>query len=101
MCFERIFVTDCYNVPSAAGQPRDSAEGGGSAQQESQDVCKVQVQEQTPVIAPKTFPIAIVSRQIPVIMIKTSQELRMLSSVTFNCQVTKIVKNSSSQLSEM
>ena len=32
---------------------------------------------------------------------KTSQELRMLSSVTLNCQVTKIVKKSSSQLSEM
>ena len=55
------------NVPTAAGQPRDSAEGGGSAQQESQDVCKVQVQEQTPVIASKTSPMAIVSRQTPVI----------------------------------
>ena len=33
--------------------------------------------------------------------IETSQELRMLSSVTPNCQVTKIVKKSSSQLSEM
>ena len=32
---------------------------------------------------------------------KTSQELRMLSSVTLNCQVTKFVKKSSSQLSEM
>ena len=32
---------------------------------------------------------------------ETSQELRMLSSVTLNCQVTKIVKKSSSQLSEM
>ena len=32
---------------------------------------------------------------------KTSQELRMLSRVTLNCQVTKIVMNSSSQLSEM
>ena len=31
---------------------------------------------------------------------KTSQELRMLSSYT-NCQVTKIVKKWSSQLSEM
>ena len=29
---------------------------------------------------------------------KTSQELRMLSSVTLNCQVTKIVMNSGSQL---
>ena len=55
------------NVPTAAGQPRDGAEGGGSAQQESQDVCKVQVQEQTPVIASKTSPMAIVSRQTPVI----------------------------------
>ena len=32
---------------------------------------------------------------------KTSQELRMLSSVTLNWQVTKIVMNSGSQLSEM
>ena len=32
---------------------------------------------------------------------KTSQELRMLSSVTINCQVTKIVMNSGSQLSEL
>ena len=31
---------------------------------------------------------------------KTSQELRMLSSVTINCQITKIVMNSGSQLSE-
>ena len=29
---------------------------------------------------------------------KTSQELRMLSSVTLDCQVTKIVMNSGSQL---
>ena len=33
--------------------------------------------------------------------IKTSQELRMLSSVTINCQVTKIVMNSGSQLLEL
>ena len=32
---------------------------------------------------------------------KTSQELRMLSSVTINYQVTKIVMNSGSQLSEL
>ena len=32
---------------------------------------------------------------------KTLQELRMLSSVTINCQVTKIVMNSGSQLSEL
>ena len=32
---------------------------------------------------------------------KTSQELRMLSSVTLNCQVTKIVMNKGSQLSEL
>ena len=31
----------------------------------------------------------------------TSQELRMLSSVTINCQLTKIVMNSGSQLSEL
>ena len=36
-----------------------------------------------------------------VMCIQTSQELRMLSSVTINCQVTKIVSNSSSQLSEL
>ena len=33
--------------------------------------------------------------------IQTSQELRMLSSVTLNCQATKIVMNSGSQLSEL
>ena len=32
---------------------------------------------------------------------KTSQELRMLSSVTLNCQVTKIEMDSGSQLSEL
>ena len=32
---------------------------------------------------------------------KTSQELGMLSSVTINCQITKIVLNSGSQLSEL
>ena len=32
---------------------------------------------------------------------KTLQELRMLSSVTINCQVKKIVMNSGSQLSEL
>ena len=32
---------------------------------------------------------------------QTSQELRMLSSVTLNCQVTMIVMNSGSQLSEL
>ena len=31
--------------------------------------------------------------------LKTSQELRMLSSVTINCQVTMIVMNPGSQLS--
>ena len=31
----------------------------------------------------------------------TSQELRMLSSVTINCQITKIVMISGSQLSEL
>ena len=35
------------------------------------------------------------------IMDKTSQELRMLSSVTLNCQITKIVMNPGSQLSEL
>ena len=34
-------------------------------------------------------------------MMKTSQELRMLSSVTLDCQGTKIVMNSGSQLSEL
>ena len=32
---------------------------------------------------------------------KTSQELRMLSSVTIHCQITTIVMNSGSQLSEL
>ena len=32
---------------------------------------------------------------------KKSQEWRMLSSVTLNCQATKIVMNSGSQLSEL
>ena len=32
---------------------------------------------------------------------ETSQELQMLFSVTLNCQVTMIVMNSGSQLSEM
>ena len=32
---------------------------------------------------------------------ETSQELQMLSSVTINCQVTKIVINPGSQLSEL
>ena len=32
---------------------------------------------------------------------KTSQELRMLLSVTLNCQATKIVVNSGSHLSEL
>ena len=36
-----------------------------------------------------------------VICFQTSQELRMLSSVTINCQITKIVMNSGSQLSEL
>ena len=36
------------------------------------------------------------------VLLKTSQEeLQMLSNVTLNCQVTKIVMNSSSQLSEL
>ena len=35
------------------------------------------------------------------VIYKTSQELRMLSSVTINCQITKIVMNSGSQLSEL
>ena len=32
---------------------------------------------------------------------KTSQELRMLSNVTLNCQVAKIVMNSDSQWSKL
>ena len=32
---------------------------------------------------------------------ETLQELRMLSSVTLNCEVTKVVKSSGSQLSEL
>ena len=38
---------------------------------------------------------------IIILRMKTSQELRMLSSVTINCQVTKIVMNPGSQLSEL
>ena len=34
-------------------------------------------------------------------IVKTSQELRMLSTVTLNCQITKIVMVSGSQLSEL
>ena len=34
-------------------------------------------------------------------VLKTSQELRMLSSVTLDCQVTKIVIDSGSQFSEL
>ena len=34
-------------------------------------------------------------------LFKTLQELRMLSSVTIDCQITKIVMNSGSQLSEL
>ena len=36
-----------------------------------------------------------------VLLQQTLQELRMLSSVTINCQITKIVMNSGSQLSEL
>ena len=38
---------------------------------------------------------------VHLITIKTSQELRMLFSVTINCQVTKIVLYPGSQLSEL
>ena len=38
---------------------------------------------------------------ITMLQSKTSQELRMLSNVTLNCQVAKIVMNSGSQLSEL
>ena len=40
-------------------------------------------------------------KAIVLLITKTSQELRMLSSVTINCQITKIVMNSGSQLSEL
>ena len=36
-----------------------------------------------------------------VLKLKTSQELRMLSNVTLNCQVAKIVMNSGPHLSEL
>ena len=39
-------------------------------------------------------------RHEDVLVKKTSQELQMLSSVTLNCQETKNVMNSGSQLSE-
>ena len=35
------------------------------------------------------------------VVLKTSQEMRMLSNVTLNCQVAKIVMNLGSQLSEL
>ena len=35
------------------------------------------------------------------LIFQTSQELPMLSSVTINCKITKIVMNSGSQLSEL
>jgi len=38
---------------------------------------------------------------LPFLYEQTSQELRMLSSVTLNCQATKIVMNSVFQLSEL
>ena len=38
---------------------------------------------------------------VVVMVYKTSQELRMLSSVAINCQITKIVMNPGSQLSEL
>jgi len=44
---------------------------------------------------PIPFQVQTAQRNIP---LKTSQELRMLSSVTLDCQVTKIVMNSGSQL---
>ena len=43
----------------------------------------------------------LVGRKMSWKLSQTSQELRMLSSVTINCQVTKIVMNSGSQLSEL
>ena len=38
---------------------------------------------------------------IRMMMTKTSQELRMLSSVTIDCQITKTVMDSGSQFSEL
>ena len=43
----------------------------------------------------------VVSRLVWSKHLQTSQELRLLSSVTINCQITKIVMNSGSQLSEL
>ena len=48
-----------------------------------------------------TISTGIVRRKASCMANKTSQELRMLSIVTINCQVTKIVMNSGSQLSEL
>ena len=45
--------------------------------------------------------LSIVVNFLSVVNNKTSQELRMLSSVTLNCQATKIVMNSGSQLSQL
>ena len=36
-----------------------------------------------------------------ILITQTSQDLRILSTVTLNCQVTKVVMNSGSQLSEL
>ena len=36
-----------------------------------------------------------------IVCLQTTQELRLLSSVTINCQVTKIVMNSVSQMSQL
>ena len=63
----------------------------------------VSVMEKLPLTSyPKMIDVWLIFCQlVPFTEVKTSQELRMLSSVTINCQVTKIVMNSGSQLSEL
>ena len=59
----------------------------------------LKVQEKQAAMMEKVIAMMMVMMVIVKLMIKTSQELQMLSSVTINCQVTKIVMNSGSQLS--
>ena len=59
-----------------------------------------QVELQTSILFPTAaIPIIMSATFCP--LKKTSQELRMLSSVTINCKITEIVMNSGSQLSEL
>ena len=61
----------------------------------------LKVQEKQAAMMEKVIAMMMVMMVIVKLMIKTSQELQMLSSVTINCQVTNIVMNSGSQLSAL